>query len=78
MISSKVLVAAERNNRERIYNGKNSSELWGGLPVVLFFGDDNQLMPVNKDRAIHPGALYVTLSRAKTMGKSRSNTKFTE
>lgn len=53
MISSKVLAAAERNIRECIYNGQNSTELWGGLPVVLLFGDDYQLMPVNKDGAIH-------------------------
>ena len=53
MISSKVLAAAERNTRECIYNGQNSTELWGGLPVVILFGDDYQLMPVNKDGAIH-------------------------
>ena len=53
MISSKVLAVTERNTRECIYNGQNSTELWGGLPVVLLFGDDYQLMPVNKDGAIH-------------------------
>ena len=53
MISSKVLAAAERNTRECIYMGQNSTELWGGLPVVLLFGDDYQLMPINKDGAIH-------------------------
>ena len=53
MISSKVLAAAERNTRECIFSGQNSSELWGGLPVVLLFGDDYQLMPINKDGAIH-------------------------
>lgn len=53
MISSKVLAAAERNTRLCIFNGQNSTELWGGLPVVLLFGDDYQLMPVSKDGAIH-------------------------
>ena len=53
MISSKVLAAAERNTRECIYMGQNSTEVWGGLPVVLLFGDDYQLMPINKDGAIH-------------------------
>ena len=53
MISSKVLAAAERNTRECIYNGQNSSEIWGGLPVVLLFGDDYQLMPVDKNGAIN-------------------------
>ena len=47
MISSKVLAVAERNTRICIYNGQNSTELWGGLPVVILFGDDYQLMPVN-------------------------------
>ena len=53
MINSKVLAAAERNTRLCIFNGQNSTELWGGLPVVLLFGDDYQLMPVSKDGAIH-------------------------
>jgi len=53
MISSKVLAAAERNTRECIYKGQNTSEIWGGLPVVLLFGDDYQLMPVDKNGAIN-------------------------
>jgi predicted nucleic-acid-binding protein/DNA replication protein DnaC len=53
MISSKVLAAAERNTRECIYRGQNASEIWGGLPVVLLFGDDYQLMPVDKNGAIN-------------------------
>ena len=53
MISSKVLAAAERNTRECIYNGQNTSEIWGGLPVVLLFGDDYQLMPIDKNGAIN-------------------------
>ena len=53
MISSKVLAAAKRNTRECIYRGQNSSEIWGGLPVVLLFGDDYQLMPVDKNGAIN-------------------------
>ena len=53
MISSKVLAAAERNTRECIYHGQNTSEIWGGLPVVLLFGDDYQLMPIDKNGAIN-------------------------
>ena len=52
MINSKVLAAAERNTRQCIYNGQNSNEIWGGLPVVLFFGDDYQLMPIAEAGAI--------------------------
>ena len=53
MVSSNVLAAAERNTRNCIYRGQNSNELWGGLPVVLLFGDDYQLMPVTKNGAIN-------------------------
>ena len=52
MINSKVLAAAERNTRHCIYNGQNSTELWGGLPVVILFGDDYQLMPIASEGAI--------------------------
>ena len=53
MISSKVLAAAERNTRECIYKSQNTCEILGGLPVVLLFGDDYQLMPVDKNGAIN-------------------------
>ena len=48
MITSKVLAAAERNTRQCIYDGHNSGEVWGGLPIGLFFGDDYQLMPIGE------------------------------
>jgi hypothetical protein len=51
-VNSKVLAAAERNVRECIYNGQNSKECFGGLPVVLLFGDDYQLMPIIEEGAI--------------------------
>ncbi len=53
MISSKVLAATEQNTRECIYQGQNTSKIWGGLPVVLLFGDDYQLMTVDKNGAIN-------------------------
>jgi hypothetical protein len=52
MLSSKVLAAAERNARHSVYKGQNSGEIWGGVPVVLLFGDDYQLFPVIEDGAI--------------------------
>jgi hypothetical protein len=52
MISSKVLAAAERNVRHSVYKGQNSGEIWGGVPVVLLFGDEYQLFPVIKESAI--------------------------
>jgi len=51
-VSSKVLAAAERHVRECIYKGQNSTECFGGLPVVLLFGDDYQLMPIMEEGAI--------------------------
>ena len=53
MISSRLIAATERNTRECIYSGHNLKELWGGLSVLLLFGDGYQLMPVQKDGAIH-------------------------
>ncbi len=52
MLSSKVLAAAERNVRHSVYKGRNGGEIWGGVPVVLLFGDDYQLFPVIKEGAI--------------------------
>ncbi len=52
MLSSKVLAAAERNVRHSVYNGQNGGEIWGGVPVVLLFGDDYQLFPVINEGAI--------------------------
>ncbi len=49
MLSSKVLAAAERNVRHSVYKGQNSGEIWGGVPVVLLFGDDYQLFAVIKE-----------------------------
>jgi hypothetical protein len=52
MLSSKVLGAAERNIRTTVYNGQNSQEIWGGIPVVILFGDDYQLWPKEQSRVI--------------------------
>ncbi len=52
MLSSKFLAVAERNIRECAFKGQNSKEIWGGVPVVLLFGDDYQLFPVIDEGAI--------------------------
>ncbi len=52
MLSSIVLAAAERNVRQSVYKGQNSREIWGGVPVVLLFGDDYQLFPVIEESTI--------------------------
>jgi hypothetical protein len=40
MLSSIILAVTERNVRESVFNGQNSKEIWGGVPVVLLFGDN--------------------------------------
>ena len=52
MISSGLLAAAERNVRECAFGQQNRNELWGGIPVVLIFGDDYQLFPAIDEGAI--------------------------
>jgi hypothetical protein len=52
MLSSKVLGAAERNIQKTVYNGRNSQEIWGGIPAVLLFSNDYQLWPVIEEGAI--------------------------
>jgi hypothetical protein len=51
-VDFKVLAAAERNVRHSVYKGQNSGEIWGGVPLVLLFGDDYQLFPVIEEGAI--------------------------
>ena len=56
------MAVAERNVRECVFKGKNSKEIWGGVPAVILFGDDYQLFPVVDEGAIQ--------------GYSRTNSKF--
>jgi hypothetical protein len=52
MLSSIILAITERNVRECVFKGQNSKEIWGGVPVVLLFGDDYQLFLVIDEGAI--------------------------
>ena len=52
MISSMLLAGAERNVRHCAFGKQNMTEQWAGIPVVLIFGDDYQLMPVSAEGAI--------------------------
>ncbi len=52
MLSSIILVTTERNVRECVFKGQHSKEIWGGVPVVLLFGDNYQLFPVIDEGAI--------------------------
>ena len=51
-VNSMDLGAAEIHTRQCIFKGQNQTEYWGGLPVVLLFGDDYQLSPVASEGAI--------------------------
>jgi hypothetical protein len=52
MLSSKDLAAAEINIRHSVYKGQNGGEIWGGVRVVLLFGDDYQLFLVIEEGSI--------------------------
>ncbi len=52
MLSSIILAITERNVRECVFNGQNSKEIWGGVPVVLLFGNNYQLFQVIDKGAI--------------------------
>ena len=70
MISSGLLAAAERNVRHCVFGQKNQRELWGGVPVVLVFGDDYQLPPVIEEGAINGYAKLSDLWEQKASRKS--------
>lgn len=46
MISSELLGACERNLSDTVYGGTCGDKEFGGIPVVILVGDDNQLPPV--------------------------------
>ena len=53
MLTTQVTYGAEDHLRSCAYNGHNNKEIYGGVPVVLFFGDYCQLPPPDKNGAIH-------------------------
>ena len=64
MISQNVLGAAEMNISSTAHNFGHESEDWGGIPVVVIFGDDYQLP------SIEPGAIdCFTSSKNEVIGK---------
>jgi ATP-dependent exoDNAse (exonuclease V) alpha subunit len=64
MISQNVLGAAEMNISSTAHNFGHDSEDWGGIPVVVIFGDDYQLP------SIEPGAFdCFNCSNNESIGK---------
>jgi len=47
MLTSSILGAAERNVSQTCHGGGKQQLDWGGVPVVILWGDDYQLPPVN-------------------------------
>jgi len=52
MMSQRVLGTTEMNVRSTAHGGGHDNEDWGGIPVVVLFGDDFQLTPPCEDGAI--------------------------
>jgi hypothetical protein len=51
MLTADVVGAAERNTSKTAHGGTHDDEDWGGVPVVIFVGDDYQLPPpTNKEK----------------------------
>ena len=68
-LSSEVVGAAESHVRQCAFGGSNQTQVWGGVPVILLFGDDYQLPPT-----IHQGAINGYAVRThKSTSISRSN-----
>ena len=68
MISQKVLGAAEINASVSAHNFGHDSEDWGGIPVVVLFGDDCQIPPT-----LAAGAFESLTSRYQTRIGAASN-----
>ena len=52
MLTTDVVGAAERNTSMTAHGGSPDKEDWGGVPVVIFVGDDYQLPPPTKKREL--------------------------
>lgn len=61
MISSELLASYEKSVRKCSYQGISSDKMFGVIPVVLLFGDDNQLPPVISKSGSGKGAFHAHL-----------------
>ena len=67
MVDAHTLSCLEANIRNTAHGGKNSSVAWGGVPVVLFLGDDGQLPSISK------GAFDVFLSMPSSPSEKKDS-----
>jgi hypothetical protein len=70
MLGAKTTVAAERNIRESVFNAHGENIPWGGIPVILMFGDIYQLPPVLVDGAISMFGKRIHLKQSLERNKS--------
>ena len=75
MLGSPLLAAAERNIRDCAFGQQNQGEKWGGIPVVLVFGDDYQLAPVAQEGAITGFAKFGSTEGTKVASPTKKAPK---
>ena len=47
LLDAQTLGSMHKNAQATVHKGRNPSESWGGIPIVLFFGDHFQLPSIN-------------------------------
>ena len=60
MIPAYVMGMSEQYSRQAAFNGQNSEISWGGIPIIIVFGDDHQLP------SIEEGSFYSFGNRPNT------------
>jgi hypothetical protein len=70
MINSEITATAERNLRQTVFGGQNAKECFGGLPVVILFGDDYQIPPVGGKGAVSGFMEYRKKEKMTSNGKN--------
>jgi hypothetical protein len=65
MVSQKMLGLVERSVAQTAHECGHSDEDWGGIPVVVLFGDDYQLPAISADGATKIPQIYRNSARTK-------------
>lgn len=65
MISKEVIGIIDKNTRLCLHGGKNQDKLFGGIPIIVMFGDDHQLPPVATTQHAH-GAFHCLEDKQKS------------